>query len=323
MKKKRVLITGADGFLGSFVTEAVQKKYEVRAMCLYNPLYSTGNLAYASISSSTDIIFSDVRDMTLLENHMKGCDAVIHLAAHITIPFSYDAPYSYLETNTSGTLNVLKCARKLSVEHVIIVSTSEVYGSARYLPMDEEHPLSPQSPYAASKVAQDAFAYSFYRSFGLPVTIIRPFNAYGPRQTPRAVIPAIIIQALKGSSVHLGNTESMRDFNFAEDTASAFADTLFNKCTIGETINIGSMEMFSIKEIVDIVSAVSGKKLRIIQDKQRTRPAGSEVDSLMCDNSKARELIGYKPHYDIGRGIAETYKWFSRNAFYDSKKYYI
>lgn len=323
MKKKKVLITGADGFIGSYVTEAVQKIHNVRAMCLYNPFYSTGNLAHASLKPNTEIVFSDVRDKGLLEEQMKGCDAVIHLAAHITIPFSYSAPALYMDNNTRGTLNVLECARKLSLSHVIIVSTSEVYGTAQYVPMDENHPIRPQSPYAASKASSDAFAYSYYRTYSLPVTILRPFNTYGPRQTARAVIPAVIIQALKSGTINLGNTDAMRDFNFVADTAGAFAKTLFNEATIGETINIGMREMFSIREIVDIVGAVSGKKLKIASDNARKRPRSSEVNRLMCDNTKARQLIGYAPAYGIAKGIGLTYKWFAENNRFDSSTYYI
>lgn len=316
----RILITGADGFIGSHLTESlVRAGYAVRALVLYNSFNSWGWLDACAkeIEGQFEVVSGDIRDPVSVKSAMQGCDGVVHLAALIAIPYSYRSPGSYVDTNMQGTLNVLQAARDLGVHRVIHTSTSEVYGTAKYVPIDEGHPLQAQSPYAATKIAADQLAYSFYASFGLPVLTIRPFNTYGPRQSARAVIPAIMIQIAKGEKqIKIGATSPTRDFNYVQDTVDAFICALVAAKGLGEVINIGSNYEVSIAETIELIADVMGSNVEIIQDHSRLRPSNSEVERLWADNVKARELLGWSPRYagKIGfkRGLTETAAWFAK-----------
>lgn len=318
-KVKKVLVTGADGFIGSHLTEAlVRQGFDVRAFVLYNSFNSWGWLdhAPADVQSSLDVFSGDIRDPNGVRTAMKGCDAVLHLAALIAIPYSYHSPDTYVDTNIKGTLNVLQAARETGVSRVIHTSTSEVYGTARFVPITEEHPLQGQSPYSASKIAADQLAYSFYASFGLPVVIARPFNTYGPRQSARAVIPTIISQLASGSRrIKLGALHPTRDFNFVADTVEAFISALKSDQGLGEVVNFGSNFEISIGDTVSLIADVIGAEVAIETDEVRLRPEKSEVERLWADNSKAKNLFGWSPRYagvdGLRRGLAETVAWFT------------
>lgn len=319
MFKGKVLVTGADGFIGSHLTEMlVARGYDVRAFVFYNSFDSWGWLDTipVEIQRSIDVRAGDIRDPFAVREAMKGCDAVLHLAALIAIPFSYRAPQTYVETNITGTLNVLQAARDLSLAKVIHTSTSEVYGTAQFVPITEEHRLQGQSPYAATKIGADQLALSYHASFGLPVAVIRPFNTFGPRQSARAVIPTIITQIIAGNRrVRLGATEPTRDFNYVTDTAAGFIATLESDSAIGEVINIGSNHEISIGEVAALIAEVMGAKIEIETDDARVRPAKGEVARLWADNSKALKLLGWQPDYSgrdgLRRGLAATAAWFS------------
>lgn len=319
---KKILVTGADGFIGSHLTEAlVRKGYDVRAFVLYNSFGSWGWLDRApeDIRGALDVFAGDIRDPHGVKQAMKGCDAVLHLAALISIPFSYHSPDAYIDTNVKGTLNVLQAARELGTRRVIHTSTSEVYGTARFVPITEEHPLQGQSPYSASKIGADQLAYSFFASFETPVTIARPFNTYGPRQSARAVIPTVISQIANGASkLKLGAVHPTRDFNYVGDTVAAFVALLESEKGLGEVINFGSGFEISVGDTVSMIADVMGATVEIETDAQRIRPALSEVERLWADNSKARELMGWSPAYGgrdgMRRGIAETVAWFTDPA---------
>ncbi len=315
---KRVLVTGADGFIGSHLVEhLVGLGADVRAFVYYNSFNSWGWLDGASpeVTRAIDVFAGDIRDPNGVRVAMQDCDIVMHLAALIAIPFSYHSPDSYVDTNVKGTLNVVQAARDLGVERVIHTSTSEVYGTARFVPITEEHPLQGQSPYSASKIGADQIAQSFYLSFGTPVSTIRPFNTYGPRQSARAVIPTIITQIAAGmDEVRLGATHPTRDFNYVRDTVRGFCAVASADAAIGETINIGSNFEISIGETAQLIAERMGREVRFVSDDQRMRPEKSEVERLWADNAKAASLTGWTPEYagreGFGHGLDETIEWF-------------
>lgn len=314
----RVLVTGADGFIGSHLTEAlVRRGYKVRAFVMYNSFNSWGWLDQAptDIKERLEVFVGDIRDPNGVRQAMAGCDRVLHLAALIAIPYSYHSPDTYIDTNIKGTLNVLQAARDLGVARVIHTSTSEVYGTARFVPITEDHPLQGQSPYSASKIGADQLAFSFYSSFGTPVVIARPFNTYGPRQSARAVIPTIITQIASGvREIRLGAVSPTRDFNFVEDTVSGFIAALEAEEGVGEVVNFGSNFEISVGDTVNLIGELMGAQITVATDEQRLRPVNSEVERLWADNSKARELFGWRPEFG-GReglrcGLQKTIAWF-------------
>ena len=315
---RKILVTGADGFIGSHLTEAlIQDGNDVRAFVLYNSFNSWGWLDYApkSIRDNLDVFAGDIRDPHGVKEAMKGCDMVVHLAALIAIPYSYHSPDTYVDTNVKGTLNVLQAARELGILRVVHTSTSEVYGTAQFVPITEEHPLKGQSPYSATKIAADQLAYSFYASFGLPVVIARPFNTYGPRQSARAVIPTIIAQIASGRrKVKLGATSPTRDFSYVSDTVAGFVAALNSDQGLGEVVNFGSNFEISIGETAFLIAKVMNTEIEIITDEERLRPDNSEVQRLWADNAKAKEFFGLQPTYSgrkgLESGLAETAAWF-------------
>lgn len=314
---KKVLVTGADGFIGSHLTESLLGKgYEVRAFTMYNSFNTWGWLdALPKYELDQIEIFSgDVRDPNGVREALKGVDGVFHLAALIAIPFSYHSPDSYVDTNVKGTLNVLQAARELGTERIMITSTSEVYGTAQYVPIDEKHPFQGQSPYSATKIGADRLAESFYRSFQLPVSIVRPFNTYGPRQSARAVIPAIISQLLSGrEEIKLGSLTPTRDFNYVKDTAAGFIAIAESDQTIGEELNIATQREISIGELAAEMIRQINPKARIVCDEQRLRPEKSEVNRLLGANGKIRRLTDWEPQYTLEEGIKETIEWMKDN----------
>jgi dTDP-glucose 4,6-dehydratase len=318
---RKVLVTGAAGFIGSHLTEAlVRKNFSVRAFVHYNSMGSNGWLDSSprEIRDQLDVFSGDIRDPNGVRTAMKGCDAVFHLAALIAIPYSYHSPDTYVETNIRGTLNVLQAARDMDVSHVLLTSTSEVYGTAQFVPITEEHPLQAQSPYSASKIGADQLALSFERSFGTPVTIVRPFNTYGPRQSARAVIPTIITQIAAGQRViKLGSIRPTRDFNFVGDTVAGFLAAQATKAGIGEVINIGSGFEISISDVARMIAELMGAKIEIEQDAVRLRPERSEVDRLWASNAKAKKLLGWSPQAGgadgLRWGLEQTISWFTKN----------
>ena len=319
MSFKKILITGSDGFIGSHLTEElVRKGYDVRAFTYYNSFNSWGWLDHSpkEIKDNLDVFAGDIRDPHGVKEAMKGCDAVLHLAALIAIPYSYHSPDTYVDTNVKGTLNIVQAARELGVQKVVHTSTSEVYGTAQFVPITEDHPLQGQSPYSASKIGADQMAISFYRSFDTPVAVIRPFNTYGPRQSARAVIPTIISQIASGKkNIHLGALHPTRDFNYVKDTVQGFIDVMNSEKSIGEVINIGSNYEVSIGETVEMIAEVMGADITITTDEERMRPEKSEVNRLWADNQKAKELLGWEPKYGgkdgLKRGLKETAEWFT------------
>lgn len=310
MNMKKVLVTGADGFIGSHLTEELVKKgYEVKAFVYYNSFNTWGWLDTlpADTMRHIEIFQGDVRDPNGVKEAMKGCHAVFHLAALIAIPFSYHSPDTYVDTNIKGTLNILQAARELEIEHVLITSTSEVYGTAQYVPIDEKHPYQGQSPYSATKIGADRLAESFYRSFDLPVTIVRPFNTYGPRQSARAVIPTIITQLLSGKKeIRLGSLTPTRDFNYVKDTANGFIAMYESEKTIGQEINIATQHEISIGQLAEELIRQVNPAAKIVCDEQRLRPEKSEVNRLLGCNEKIMKLTNWKPQYTFEQGLAET-----------------
>ena len=321
MSPKTVLITGADGFIGSHLTETlVRQGFTVRAFIYYNSFNSWGWLDQCAddIKGQFEVFPGDIRDPHGVKEAMKGCDAVLHLAALIAIPFSYHSPDTYVDTNVKGTLNVLQAARELGVKRVIHTSTSEVYGTARFVPITEEHPLQGQSPYSATKIAADQLAYSFYSSFDLPVVTVRPFNTYGPRQSARAVIPTIITQIANGARrIQLGALTPTRDFSYVEDTVNGFLAALNSPNGLGEVINLGSNFEISICETVALIAEGMNTTVEIISTEERIRPENSEVERLWADNTKAKELFRWQPTYSgrdgFKRGLDETIAWFTQS----------
>ena len=320
MPFQKLLITGADGFIGSHLTEAlVREGNDVRAFVLYNSFNSWGWLDHCSsdVKGNFEVFAGDIRDPHGVREAMRGCDAVLHLAALIAIPYSYHSPDTYLDTNIKGTLNVLQAARALGISRLIHTSTSEVYGSARFVPITEDHPVLGQSPYSASKIAADQLAYSFYASFDLPVVIVRPFNTYGPRQSARAVIPTIITQILSGHrEIKLGAILPSRDFNFVKDTVAGFVAVLNSSQGAGEVVNFGSNFEISIGDTARLIAEVLNTDIELLSDEARLRPVKSEVDRLWADNTKAKHLFGWEPAYagrdGLRRGIGETAQWFAQ-----------
>jgi dTDP-glucose 4,6-dehydratase len=317
---KKILVTGADGFIGSHLCEAlVRDGYDVRAFVLYNSFNSWGWLDTArdDVRSSLDVFSGDIRDPHGVRQAMRGCDVVLHLAALIAIPYSYHSPDTYVETNVKGTLNVLQAARELGVAKVVHTSTSEVYGTARFVPITEDHPLQGQSPYSATKIAADQLALSFYTSFDTPVAVIRPFNTYGPRQSARAIIPTIITQLANGRRVvRLGATAPTRDFSYVDDTVRGFIAVAESPRSAGEVINVGSNFEISVGDTARLIADVMQQDVEIETDSERLRPERSEVERLWADNSKAKSLLGWRPEYGgedgFRRGLARTVEWFTR-----------
>lgn len=316
-KNKRILVTGSEGFIGSHLVERLLKEgAKVRAFVLYNSFNNWGwiDTFPKSKIKEIEIITGDISDYNSVYNAVEGVDIVFNLAALIGIPFSYQSQDSYVDTNIKGTLNVLQAARKLKTEKIIHTSTSEVYGTAQYTPIDEKHPINPQSPYAATKASADYLALSFYSSFNLPVTILRPFNTFGPRQSARAVIPTVITQILSGkSSIKLGNVETIRDFNYVLNTVDAYIKIVQASGTEGQVYNIGSGGEVSIKELVGIISGILGKKIKIAQDVARLRPAKSEVMQLICDFTKLNSICKWKPDVSLEKGLELTCGWLKAN----------
>ncbi len=319
-KSATILVTGADGFIGSHLTEAlVRSGFKVRAFVYYNSFNSWGWLDQCAddVKEQFEVFAGDIRDPHGVKEAMKGCDAVLHLAALIAIPFSYHSPDIYVDTNIRGTLNVLQAARELGIKRVIHTSTSEVYGTAQFVPITEKHPLQGQSPYSATKIAADQLAHSFHSSFDLPVVIIRPFNTYGPRQSARAVIPTIITQIANGArTIKLGATTPTRDFSYVQDTVSGFIAALTSDAGLGEVINLGSNFEISIGNTAQLIAETMGATIEIITDEVRMRPENSEVERLWADNTKAKDIFGWRLAYSgrdgFKRGLAETIDWFSK-----------
>jgi NAD dependent epimerase/dehydratase len=312
---KRALVTGADGFIGSHLTELLlQEGYKVRALSQYNSFNYWGWLEDIPGNKDFEVITGDIRDPHFCKEIVKNVDIIFHLAALIAIPYSYVAPDSYVETNIKGTLNICQAAKENGNIRIIHTSTSEVYGTAQYVPIDENHPKQAQSPYSASKIGADAMALSYYNSFNLPVTIARPFNTYGPRQSARAFIPGIIIQILSGiKEIKVGDLIPTRDFNFVKDTCEGFLKIAQNDATIGQEVNIATNSEISMKETLELIKGILKSDIQFIKEEQRIRPANSEVFRLCGDNSKISALTGYKPKYTIEEGLKLTCEWFSKN----------
>ena len=309
----KVLVTGADGFIGSHLTELlVREGYQVKALSQYNSFNYWGWLEDVQSVKEIEVLNGDVRDPHYCKHITKDVDTIFHLAALIAIPYSYVAPDSYVDTNIKGTLNICQAARENGVKRVIHTSTSEVYGTAQYVPIDEKHPLQPQSPYSASKIGADAMAMSFFNAFDLPLTIARPFNTYGPRQSARAVIPTIISQIASGKrQIKLGDVSPTRDFNYVADTCRAFLALARCDKAIGETVNIGSNYEISVGDTLNLIRELMNSDVEFLTDEQRLRPEKSEVFRLWCDNAKIRELTGFEPEYSIRDGLQATIEWFT------------
>ncbi len=309
---KKALITGADGFIGSHLTELLLKKgYQVRALSQYNSFNYWGWLEDIPANPNLEVVCGDIRDPHFVKHIMKDMDIVFHLAALIAIPYSYHAPDTYVDTNVKGTLNICQAAKELGNIRVIHTSTSEVYGTAQYVPIDEKHPKQPQSPYSASKIGADAMAMSFYNAFNLPVTIARPFNTYGPRQSARAIIPTIISQIAGGiKEIKLGDLTPTRDFNFVKDTCRGFLKIAECNESIGKEINISSNFEISMADTLNMIKEIMKSDVQFITDEQRIRPENSEVFRLWGDNSLIKELTGFQTHYTIEKGLEETCLWF-------------
>lgn len=318
LNNKKILVTGADGFIGSHLTEElIRRGHDVRAFVLYNSFNSWGWLDHAApeLLKSLDVFSGDIRDPHGVKQAMQGCDVVLHLAALIAIPYSYHSPDTYVDTNVKGTLNIVQAARELGVQKVVHTSTSEVYGTARFVPITEEHPLQGQSPYSASKIGADQMAMSFYTSFDTPVSIIRPFNTYGPRQSARAIIPTVITQLANGArTLKLGALHPTRDFNYVLDTVRGFIAVAESDKSVGEVINVGSNYEISIGDTVRLIAEVMNADVEVVTDEVRLRPDKSEVERLWAGNEKARELAGWQPSWGgregLRRGLEETVEWF-------------
>ncbi len=314
MQGRRVLVTGAGGFIGSHLVEhLVEAGASVRAFVHYRARDARGWLAQSPRRTEIEFVAGDICDRDSIIAAAAGQEIVFHLAALIAIPYSYQAPLSYVRSNIEGTLNVLQACREHSVSRLIHTSTSEVYGTARRVPMDEQHPLQAQSPYAASKIGADQQVAAFQRSFGLPAVTLRPFNAFGPRQSARAVIPTIMLQCLAGNSIRLGNLHPRRDLTFVGDTVAAYLRAAECDAAIGRVINIGAGRDVSIAELVELIAAISGSPVEIEADARRLRPAGSEVDRLLADTSLARELLNWQPQLSLEEGLRRTFAWFQQH----------
>lgn len=331
-KFQTILVTGADGFIGSHLVEALVKEgRRVKAMALYNSFgrYGWLDTIPKAARDKVELVMGDVRDPFSVRDAMKGCDAVMHLAALIAIPYSYVAPASYVDVNVTGTLNVVQAARDLGLKKVVHTSTSEVYGTAQVIPIKEDHRIIGQSPYSASKIGADQMAISYHCAFGTPVAVARPFNTYGPRQSLRAVIPTMALQALEGGDIKLGSVSPTRDFNYVEDTVNGLIAILDSEKAVGEVINIGSGFEISINDTAKMIGDITGKPLSLKIEAERIRPEASEVERLCCDNTKAGKLLGWKPKY-IGReglkqGLKRSIEWFAdpanRAHYHDVHRY--
>jgi len=316
--RKKVLVTGADGFIGSHLAERlVHLGYDVRAFVMYNSLGSWGWLDYAApeVQASMEIFPGDIRDQDCVRLSMKGQESVLHLAALVSVPYSYQAPSSFIETNITGTLNVVQAAKDLDVHKAVCVSTSEVYGTAKFVPISEDHPLQPQSPYSASKIGAEHIAMSFYHAYNTPVAVARPFNTYGPRQSGRAVLPAAMIQLASGKKkIKIGSTSPTRDFNFVDDTVSGLIAMMESDKSIGQVVNLGGSYEVSIGDALRLIAELMQIELDIETDEGRLRPAGSEVERLWADNSKAKRILGWQPAYGglegFKKGLLQTLNWF-------------
>jgi NAD dependent epimerase/dehydratase len=311
---QKILITGADGFIGSHLTELlVMQGYQVKALSQYNSFNNWGWLEDVDCLEEIEVLTGDVRDPHYCKHITKDVDIIFHLAALIAIPYSYIAPDSYVDTNIKGTLNICQAALENGCQKIIHTSTSEVYGTAQYVPIDENHPFQPQSPYSATKIAADMMALSFYNAFNLPVVVARPFNTYGPRQSARAVIPTIITQIAKGKKeIKLGDVSPTRDFNYVEDTCRGFLELADCEQAIGQTVNIGSNFEISVGDILNMIKEIMHSDVQFITEKQRLRPENSEVYRLWCDNSKIEELTGFRPDYTLREGLERTIDWITK-----------
>lgn len=310
---KRVLVTGAAGFIGSHLVERlVREGHRVRAYVHYNSRNDWGNLELVAseVKREVEVVTGDIADPFSVRHATKGVQIVYHLASLIAIPYSYVAPQSYVQTNVQGAINVLQAAREEGVERVVHTSTSECYGTAQYVPIDEKHPLQGQSPYSASKIGADMLAESYWRSFGLPVAIIRPFNTFGPRQSARAVIPTIISQALKGGVIKLGSLTPTRDMNYVDNTVDGFLAVAQHPAAVGQVINVGSGREISIGDLARLIVRLVGSSSEVVEDSQRVRPAASEVERLLCGHAKARELLGWVPRVELEEGLRRSIDWF-------------
>ncbi len=314
LRGKKVLVTGADGFIGSHLVELlVQLGASVRAFVLYNSFNTWGWLDSLApdILAQIEVLSGDIRDSDRVSQATEGCEIVFHLAALIPIPFSYHSPRTFVETNITGTLNMLQAARQAGVQKLLVTSTSEVYGTALYVPIDEKHPLQGQSPYSATKIGADHLAESFYRSFNVPVVLVRPFNTFGPRQSARAVIPTIITQILAGKTeIKLGRTDTIRDFNYVKDVVGGFVAIAKAEKVIGEEINIATGAGVTIDEVINHVQDITGQRITVITDNERIRPEKSEVERLIGSNEKIKNLTGWEPEYDLRSALVETVTWF-------------
>jgi len=324
MSNSKVLVTGSGGFIGSHLTElCVESGYDVKAFVHYNSKNNWGWLEESKYTSQIEVVPGDIRDYDSVYGAIKGCDIVFHLAALIGIPYSYVSPQAYIKTNIEGTYNVLQAARELQTENILVTSTSETYGTAQYVPIDEKHPMVGQSPYSATKIAADHLTLSYYRSFNLPVKIVRPFNTYGPRQSARAIIPTIIAQILNGqTTVKLGSLFPTRDFTFVKDTADGFIEIAKSDKLFGEIINIGMNEEISIGDLSKLIAELTEVELRIISDERRVRPGKSEVKQLHCDNSKLLKHTNWRPQYDLKKGLSKTIEWMKSNMNYYKPEVY-
>ena len=308
---KKILVTGADGFIGSHLTEMLfTRGYQIKALTQYNSFNNWGHIEDIDCKDKIEVLTGDIRDPHYCKFITKDVDIIFHLAALIAIPYSYIAPDSYVDTNIKGTLNICQAAKENGVSRIIHTSTSEVYGTAQYVPIDENHPVQPQSPYSATKIAADAMAMSFYNAFNLPVIIARPFNTYGPRQSARAVIPTIITQIANGAKeIKLGNTKPTRDFNYVEDTCRGFIALAECDDAIGQTVNIGSNFEISIGDTLNLIKDLMVSDVKFVSDEERIRPKNSEVFRLWCDNTKIKKLTGFKPQIDLKNGLQRTIDW--------------
>jgi NAD dependent epimerase/dehydratase len=323
---KKLLITGAGGFIGShLVEECVNQGFQVKAFVHYNAFSRAGWLEYSKVKNKVEVVFGDVRDYDSVFNAMKGCDTVFHLAALIGIPYSFISPLAYIRTNVEGTYNILQSAREQATKEILVTSTSETYGTAQYVPINEKHPSVGQSPYAATKVSADQLAISFHRSFNTPVKIVRPFNTFGPRQSARAIIPTITTQVLSGKKeIKLGNIKPTRDFTFVKDTVNGMLAIARSKTLYGEATNIGTHSEISVEDLAKLIFKLTKKNVKILSDKSRLRPGKSEVERLVCDNSKILSQTNWQPTYAFEEGLKETVNFVKDNlSFYKSEIYNV
>ena len=322
----KIFLTGGTGFIGSHLAElCIDQGFDVIAFDRYNPNNHWGWLEGSEYKNDLEVILGDIRDYDSVSKAMAGCSAVFHLAALIGIPYSYVSPLAYMRTNIDGTYNILEASKQNDLNQIIITSTSETYGTAQTIPIKEDHPLVGQSPYSATKIAADQLALSYYKSFNIPIKVVRPFNTYGPRQSARAIIPTVITQVLSGETeISLGNTTPTRDFTYVLDTCLGFLEIYRSKELFGEFTNIGTSTEVSIKDLCDLIKEIIGKEINIVQDKRRVRPANSEVERLVCDNTKLISSTKWKQQYDLKEGLSLTVEWFKENLDrYKSENYNI